>query len=88
MASCHRFAKRAISVLQYLAMEWGVNIGADSGSCSLQDFERYVQPQARSMNFFAPNVQMDGYLFCPFPMQGRPFVSDTDGLERAGFEVL
>lgn len=61
-----------------------------------------VRPRSSSLNLFAPTVQSvdtttrnrsvvdehRNFLFCPFPLQGRPLLGAGEILEKAGFNIL
>lgn len=93
MSSCHRFAKRAINILRYLAGRWQVGIemsdyNEETGEDS--DRESLCRMEASSMNFFCPNPEGEpgGAIFAPFPTQGVPLIVSNSALAGEGFEMI
>lgn len=93
MVTCHGFAKRGLDILRFLAVHW--KIGADMGDNGSSNDEASLScaPSTWSSNMFCPNIESvpdlgpsSGLsLFNPFPMQGTPFLSADEDLERDGF---
>jgi len=101
MTDCHGFSIRALDILRYLIIHWGVDIVLDEENISEQDMEKLCRPSSTSLNQFCPNIastdivnsigpaaQTDNPLFWPFPLQGRPLLDVGIRLQGAGFKLL
>lgn len=101
MTDCHGFAIRALDILRYLILHWGVDIALDEEDISEQDMKKLCRPSSTSLNQFCPNIasidivngigpaaQTDNPLFWPFPLQGRPLLDVGIRLQGAGFKLL
>lgn len=63
MAPCHHFAQQALNILRYLAKKW--NIDVDMGrekTEAAEDIDGLLRPRTDSLNFFAPNVQIEDFV--------------------------
>lgn len=93
MSSCHRFAKRGINILRYLAGRWQVPVGlSDHNEQTGKEGEgdSLCRMEASSMNFFCPNPEGEpgGAIFAPFPTQGVPLIAANTHLAKDGFEMI
>jgi len=92
------FAKRAISIIKFLARQWGVDLYLTEPMDQTDGWDDLCLPIPGSMNFFCPNLEVlassiqkriDITLFRPFPMQGMPLLPDSfAGMERTGFHLI
>jgi hypothetical protein len=69
MAPCHQFAEQALNILRYLAKKWDIDVKIENDKLLPADFDRFVKPFTNSLNFFAPNVQMDDFICSWGPLQ-------------------
>jgi hypothetical protein len=84
-ALAHRypFARRAISILQFLAKKWGSDVLFSENVDHVGDHDELCRLVPGSMNFFCPNLEAVASnfaeprataLFLTFPMQGLPLL--------------
>ncbi|PKS12392.1 hypothetical protein jhhlp_000596 [Lomentospora prolificans] len=63
MAPCHHFAQQALNILCYLAKKWNLDVDMGHEKTEVtEDFDRLLQPRSNSLNFFAPNVQLEDFM--------------------------
>lgn len=92
MAPCHHFAQQALNILRYLAKRW--NLDVDGGAKAEEDkgkekgaeadVDNFVKANTDSLNFFAPNVQIED-IICAWGTGGGtviPWAQDVN--ERKG----
>jgi hypothetical protein len=84
MAPCHHFAEQALNILRYLAKKWDIDVGIDAGKLPLDDYDRLVKPYTSSLNFFAPNVQVDDFICNWGPTQPVAGSGDMSVAQSAG----
>lgn len=97
MAPQYPFARRAISILQFLARKWDLGVFFTEQVGDVGDQGELCRPIPGTMNFFCPNLEVVASsfseprataLFLAFPMQGLPLlVESLAGLERAGLQL-
>ena len=96
MGACHKFAFRALDIVRYLALEWGIGGLEDLyDNATTEGIKRSVQPHGSSTNLFVPEGELlsrerrkERTLFTVFPLQGAPLLaSGGKNLEMDGFEV-
>jgi hypothetical protein len=92
MSSHYPFAKRAISILKFLARCWRIDISMDGETRKGNHVEDLYQPRADSTTLFRqgvggmPSGIQQSPIFAPYFMQGLPIVSlDEVKLNNAGF---
>ena len=57
MAPCHRFARKAVSIVQYLAKKCNVEIDIERDRLALEGSGRVFKPYTPTFDFLTPNVQ-------------------------------
>ncbi|KAG6004022.1 hypothetical protein E4U43_000810 [Claviceps pusilla] len=62
MAPCHHFAEQALNILRYLAKKWNVDVDFAEETLLGEDYDRIVRPFTSSLNFFAPNVNVEDFV--------------------------
>lgn len=99
MATCHRFATRAVGIIHYLVKYWKVDF--EMTDEERDDQKDSLDSSTLSMNLFCPCVEdvnnasgLDPVteggspLFWSFPLQGRPMLASGAALKEAGFKAL
>lgn len=62
MAPCHHFAEQALNILRYLAKKWNIDVEFEGRNLPAEDYDRVVRPYTSSLNFFAPNVNVEDFI--------------------------
>jgi hypothetical protein len=97
LSTQYPFARRAISIIQSLARQWGVDLFLAESMDQVGGQDDLCLPIPGTMNFFCPSLEplatslqgrVDTALFRPFPMQGLPLLSGKlAGMERTGLQL-
>jgi hypothetical protein len=98
LSTRYPFARRAISILHFLAQEWGSEVSFSENMDGVGDQDKLCRPIPGSMNFFCPDFEAVASrfsepramaLFLPFPKQGLPLlVESLTGFERTGLQLI
>lgn len=83
MAPCHHFAQQALNILRYLSKKWklDVDMGRGKEKETAEDVDRLVEPYTSSLNFFAPNVQIEDVI-CAWGTGGGSVIPRTQGVNE------
>ncbi|KAG5922152.1 hypothetical protein E4U42_005582 [Claviceps africana] len=76
MAPCHHFAEQALNIMHYLAKKWNIDVEFTEEKLLVEDYDRIVRPFTNSLNFFAPNVNLEDFV-CDWGM-GKCAVGDDE----------
>lgn len=96
MAPCHHFAQQALNILRYLVKKWNLDIdtgrnsdvkaeedkGKEKGTEA--DVDNLVKANTHSLNFFAPNVQIEDIICVWGTGKGTVIPRSQDVNERKG----
>jgi hypothetical protein len=98
LSARYPFARRAISIIRFLARQWGADLFFTEPMDQASGQDDLYQPIPGTMNFFCPNLEViatsfqeriDTVLFRPFPMQGLPLIlGSLSGMERTGLQLI
>lgn len=98
LSAQYPFAKRAISIIQFLARQWALDLFLIEPIDQVGGQDDLCLPIPGTMNFFCPNLEVlatsiqeriDTALFRLFPMQGIPLLSGSlAGMELTGLQLI
>lgn len=83
MAPCHHFAQQALNILRYLSKKWklDVDMGRGKGKETAEDVDQLAKPYTSSLNFFAPNVQLEN-MVCAWGTGGGTVIPRTQDVNE------
>lgn len=82
MAPCHHFAQQALNILRYLSKKWNLDVDMGRGGKDApEDVDRLVKPHTASLNFFAPNVQLEDVI-CAWGTGGGTVIPRTQDVKE------
>ena len=84
MAPCHHFAQQALNILRYLSKKWNLDVDLGHGGTKVphEDVDSLVKTNTSSLNFFAPNAQLEDVI-CTWGTGGGTVIPRTQDVNES-----